>query len=46
VVAAVTRRLRERHKLEHCTIQPEPPQGEQLVTLRRSGGRDPEPAAT
>lgn len=36
VVAAVSRRLRERHKLDHCTIQPEPPQTEQLVTLRRS----------
>ena len=36
VVSAVSRRLREVHKLEHCTIQPEPRQGEQLVTLRRS----------
>jgi cobalt-zinc-cadmium efflux system protein len=36
VVSAVARRLRDRHKLDHCTIQPEPPQGEQLVTLRRS----------
>jgi cobalt-zinc-cadmium efflux system protein len=36
VVAAVSRRLRERHKLDHCTIQPEPPHTEQLVTLRRS----------
>ncbi len=41
VVAAVTRRLRERHKLDHCTIQPEPRQGEQLVTLRRSSEKDP-----
>ena len=40
VVAAVSRRLRERHGLEHCTIQPEPPQGEQLVTLRRSADAD------
>jgi cobalt-zinc-cadmium efflux system protein len=37
VVAAVARRLRERHHLDHCTIQPEPPRGDQLVTLRRSG---------
>ena len=44
VVAAVARRLRERHKLDHCTIQPEPPQGEQLVTLRRAA--DPEPSAS
>jgi cobalt-zinc-cadmium efflux system protein len=36
VVAAVSRRLRERHKLDHCTIQPEPMQGGGLVTLRRS----------
>jgi len=36
VVAAVSRRLREHHKLDHCTIQPEPRQGDQLVTLRRS----------
>jgi cobalt-zinc-cadmium efflux system protein len=41
VVAAVSRRLRERHKLEHCTIQPEPRQGDQLVTLRRSAEREP-----
>ena len=45
VVAAVSRRLRERHKLEHCTIQPEPMQGEQLVTLRaislHGGAREP-----
>jgi cobalt-zinc-cadmium efflux system protein len=40
VVAAVARRLRDRHKLEHCTIQPEPPQGQELVTLRRSADED------
>ena len=44
VVSAVSRRLREQHKLEHCTIQPEPSQGEQLVTLRRSA--DAERTAT
>ena len=43
VVAAVARRLREQHKLDHCTIQPEPRQGEQLVTLRRSAEREPAP---
>jgi cobalt-zinc-cadmium efflux system protein len=43
VVAAVSRRLRERHNLDHCTIQPEPPRGDQLVTLRRSAGNEPEP---
>jgi cobalt-zinc-cadmium efflux system protein len=42
VVAAVSRKLREEHKLDHCTIQPEPPHGEQLVTLRRSAEREPE----
>lgn len=36
VVAAVACRLRERHGLDHCTIQPEPLQGEQLVILRRN----------
>jgi len=41
VVSAVSRSLRERHGLEHCTIQPEPPQGEQLVTLRRSADEQP-----
>jgi cobalt-zinc-cadmium efflux system protein len=35
VVAAATRALRDRHGLEHCTIQPEPPDGQQLVTLGR-----------
>jgi cobalt-zinc-cadmium efflux system protein len=40
VVSAVARHLRDRHKLDHCTIQPEPPQGEQLVTLRRSAEED------
>jgi len=44
VVAAVSRRLRERHKLDHCTIQPEPPQSEQLVTLRRSAASAEESA--
>jgi cobalt-zinc-cadmium efflux system protein len=35
VVAAVSRALRTKHGLEHCTIQPESPQEEQLITLRR-----------
>jgi cobalt-zinc-cadmium efflux system protein len=35
VVAAVSRELREKHGLDHCTIQPEPTQEDQLVTLRR-----------
>ena len=35
VVAAVNRQLRKRHGLDHCTIQPEPLQEEQLVTIRR-----------
>jgi cobalt-zinc-cadmium efflux system protein len=35
VVTAATRALRERHKLVHCTIQPEPPEGAELVTLGR-----------
>ena len=39
VVAAVTRRLREKHGLGHCTIQPEPCQDEHLVKL----GRRPAP---
>jgi cobalt-zinc-cadmium efflux system protein len=38
VAAAVTRRLREKHRLEHCTIQPEAQQEQQLVTLRRGAG--------
>ena len=48
VVSAVSRSLRERHGLEHCTIQPEPPQGDQLVTLRRSADekREPRPSST
>ncbi len=41
VVAAVSRRLREQHKLEHCTIQPEPQHGDQLVPLRRSADEGP-----
>ncbi len=45
VVVAVSRRLRERHKLEHCTIQPEPRQGDQLVTLRRSADEAADPSA-
>lgn len=40
VVEAVTRALRETHKLDHCTIQPEPAREEQLITL----GRKAEPA--
>jgi cobalt-zinc-cadmium efflux system protein len=39
VVAAVTRKLREHHKLDHCTIQPEPLQEEQLLTIRRPSPR-------
>jgi cobalt-zinc-cadmium efflux system protein len=35
VVAAVSRRLSEVHKLTHCTIQPEAPNEAQLVTLGR-----------
>jgi cobalt-zinc-cadmium efflux system protein len=35
VVAAVSRALREKHGLDHCTIQPEPAQEDRLVTLRR-----------
>jgi cobalt-zinc-cadmium efflux system protein len=35
VVEAVARRLRERHKLTHCTIQPEPAHEEKLYTLGR-----------
>ncbi|WP_437742009.1 cation diffusion facilitator family transporter [Sorangium sp. So ce302] len=41
VAAAVARRLREKHALTHCTIQPEPLQEELLVTLRRPGGGAP-----
>ena len=36
VVTAVARRLRDVHGIEHSTIQPEPPAGQQIVTLRRS----------
>jgi cobalt-zinc-cadmium efflux system protein len=35
VVDSVSRALFEKHKLSHCTIQPEPPREEQLVTLGR-----------
>jgi cobalt-zinc-cadmium efflux system protein len=35
VVAAATRRLRQAHGIEHVTIQPESPYGDQLVTLGR-----------
>ncbi|WP_437997518.1 cation diffusion facilitator family transporter [Sorangium sp. So ce185] len=41
VAAAVGRRLRERHALDHCTIQPEPLHEERLVTLRRPGAGSP-----
>jgi cobalt-zinc-cadmium efflux system protein len=37
VVAAVVRALREKHKLTHCTVQPEPAREEQLITLGRRG---------
>src|SRR5512132_1030970 len=40
VVASVSRALREKHKLDHCTIQPEPEREEQLITI----GRKAEPA--
>lgn len=43
VVQAVSRRLREVHKLDHCTIQPEPAQEDRLVPLRR---KPSEPART
>jgi cobalt-zinc-cadmium efflux system protein len=45
VVAAVSRRLAERHKLTHCTIQPEPRHDEQLVTLRRPAKESAPPPA-
>ncbi|MEO5727901.1 MAG: cation diffusion facilitator family transporter [Byssovorax sp.] len=35
VVASVSRALLEKHKLDHCTIQPEPAREEQLVTIGR-----------
>lgn len=35
VVKAVAERMREVHELEHCTIQPEPSNAPELVTLRR-----------
>ena len=35
VVASVSRALLEKHKLGHCTIQPEPPRDEQLITISR-----------
>ncbi|WP_437875859.1 cation diffusion facilitator family transporter [Sorangium sp. So ce513] len=41
VAAAVARRLREQHALDHCTIQPEPLHEERLVTLRRPGAPAP-----
>jgi len=47
IVVAVGRRLRERHGLDHSTIQPEPRHADQLVTLRRPGaphGAEPERA--
>ena len=40
VVASVSRALLEKHKLDHCTIQPEPERDEQLITI----GRKAEPA--
>lgn len=49
VVASVSQALRKEHGLDHCTIQPEPDQGEQLITLRRRPGPaaakgEPEPS--
>lgn len=35
VVAAASRVLRDKHRIDHVTIQPEPMQGDQLVTLGR-----------
>ena len=35
VVASVSRAMLEKHRLDHCTIQPEPPREEQLITLGR-----------
>ncbi|MFT3767174.1 MAG: cation diffusion facilitator family transporter [Minicystis sp.] len=35
VVAAASRLLRDKHRIDHVTIQPEPMQDEQLVTLGR-----------
>ena len=35
VAAAVNRRMRKDHGLSHCTVQPEAPRDERLVTLRR-----------
>jgi cobalt-zinc-cadmium efflux system protein len=49
VVAAVSRALREKHRLHHCTIQPEPAHEEQLITLRRrrdAEGAGPESGAS
>ncbi len=40
VVASVSRALLEKHRLDHCTIQPEPERDEQLITI----GRKAEPA--
>jgi cobalt-zinc-cadmium efflux system protein len=39
VIGSVSRALREHHKIEHVTIQPEPMKGEQLVTLTRRPAR-------
>jgi cobalt-zinc-cadmium efflux system protein len=39
VIGSVSRALREHHKIEHVTIQPEPMKGEQLVTLGRRPAR-------
>lgn len=33
VVAAASRVLRDKHRIDHVTIQPEPRQGDQLITL-------------
>jgi cobalt-zinc-cadmium efflux system protein len=35
VVASVSQALLEKHRLDHCTIQPEPPRDEQLITIGR-----------
>jgi cobalt-zinc-cadmium efflux system protein len=42
VVDAVTRSLREKYKDLHCTIQPEPMAGAELVKLRRSAAHEAE----
>ena len=42
VVAAVSRRLRERHGLDHVTIQPEPSHDDRLLTIGRRPAATPD----